>query len=366
MEATQVTLQELASQMAMPPGNDPRIAAFSQAMIEEQDAPHIQEMLAITARRAGIAGSYAANLLLRSVQHQLVAIDEQYPLPYTEPVNWQYGLGQLYRSPAHWSMLTHDLAYRQTQSNVVERYKAVKLVAQLLAPRLGDDMRMLDVACSRNHGLIKIKHNLPFKEVACDNAGDTGQLRLLDRLISASLAAPLAVGACVGTDIVPLARGSAAAWTRSCSFYPTELLDEAAVAEYDYLDHLEPSGVQFMRGDFAGEGFDRPVDESFDVISASTFMYQLNKTQRQRARQLFRRHASQQGVIVYLDFAAPSPDNQHIRYKTNWLDEPYPYRTMVEFADDPQSRVYEVFRWDGGRCKRWIAGRDMQTVLERQ
>jgi SAM-dependent methyltransferase len=359
--------QELASQAIKPPGKDRIIAAFSQSVLNMAGVARMAELESVVDSRANITPSYGANLLLRGFQTQLLKSETDYPRLYTTESVWQKAIDNILDDDAAYEQLTKDLTERNVQSNVVERYKAFKLVIGLLHDRLSEEFQMLDVGCSRNHGLKKLKLNLPFRPFM-SGFRDTELFPsgLIDVLFNAVNKQSLKLGHSVGTDINPIDNDDGNAfWAKSCSFYPSELLDESAVTEYDYLDHNEVEGVRFIEGDFSAYGLKgRPAEKSFDVICASTFMYQLSDEDRVRARSLFRRYLAKDGVIVYQDFVRPSPDDRHLDFERNWFASLFPYRTLIEFEEDKTSTVHEVFRFDGGRCRQWAPGKDLRNILE--
>jgi hypothetical protein len=172
------------------------------------------------------------------------------------------------------------------------------------------------------------------------------------------------MGRSVGTDIVPIKYGGDADWARSCSFYPSELKDEHAVREYDFLETFEPGGVLFKPGDFAEHGLDdEDEDDRFEAVTASTFLYQLAPEKRERARELFRKYLTKQGVIIYQDFVSDSSNPHELEIEEDWT-KPYSYRTMIEFASDDSGRLYEMLRWNNGRCEQWRPGEDIKEILE--
>ncbi|HVS58582.1 MAG TPA: hypothetical protein VHD60_02460 [Candidatus Saccharimonadales bacterium] len=357
---------ELARQAVMPPANDARIAAFSQACLQAIERPEMVTLEAELDKRTDLMPSYAANLLLRSMQKQLLRTDPTYPFAHTLESAWHESFERLWGDTGTPDELLADIRGRNVQSNVVERYKAFKLVASLLHERLGEEITLMDVGASRNHGLKKLKLDLPFKPVEC-GVRDHPRFpaALLDTLANGALKQPMKLGHCVGTDVIPLKDGDDAFWAKSCSFYPSELLDEAAIAEYDYLDLTDVHGVSFVEGDFTGAGLCSPAAgyEKFDVITASTFLYQLSASKRAHARQLFHGYIAEKGVIIYQDFVRQSSNKRELDFEKNWFAALFPYRTLVEFADDSSGRVYEVLRWSNGRCNLWVPGKDIDKVI---
>ena len=360
---------ELTNQAVLPPGGDKRIAAFSQAILKMVGTPELDTILQMMLTyRTSVSPSYAVNLLLRAFQKQLLVHDSHFPDDFTSVSVWMTAIRALLDDTGIKAALYRDVLQRETQSNVVERYKAFKLVIGLLQSQLGDGLSVLDVGCSRNHGLKKLKLNLPFKPVSC-GVKDSDRLphALLDSLFNGVLRQPLSLGRCQGSDIVPLAATDGRDWAKSCSFYPSELLNAAAVSEYDYLDSSDIAGVNFAIGDFKAAGMGlHTYAQKYDVITVSTFLYQLSADERVDARRLFKQYLRPGGIIIYQDFVRPSADGQSLEFETNWFDSLFPYRTLLEFGNDITGQLYEVLRWDNGRCNRWVPGNDMSALLKDQ
>jgi hypothetical protein len=355
---------QLAHEADKPYSKDERIAAFSKALFRIIEHGELHGFLdGLERRDSETPPSSATRLVLRALQKQLMLRDVRYPQHYDNETAWLDAFNRLREDPAAMDTFSRDLATRQLQSNVVERYKAFKLALWLMQPLMSGTPRVLDVGCSRNHGLKKIKLNLPFRPVACGLEDDDYPGELLSASFNSLISAPLPLGRSVGADIVPINGGEDAAWARSCSFSPNELLDPGVVTEYDYLEHVRPADIHFKTGDFAGGGLDEEEeDDKFDAVTASTFLYQLAPEKRVRAREIFRKYLSKSGVVIYQDFAGHTPDHLDLEFEDDWTIK-YRYRTMVEFAGDPSGRLYELFRWDYGRCGRWQPGADIAELL---
>lgn len=360
----QSLLQEFESQAVNPPGQDERIAAFSQAVLHCSATTEGTDMLSAVEARRFATASYGANLLLRAVQKQLVRTDASYPYEYDDPEAWSEAFMSLHASADRAAELYRDIADKHTQSNVVERYKACKLTMELLSPWLAATPRLLDVGCSRNHGLKKLHLQLPFKTVQSGIPLTEGILSpvLADRLANRLIASPLALGPSLGMDLTELDSAENAEWARSCSFYPKELLDKKAVAEYDFLDNAEPGSVTFKQGNILDHA--EGGDETFDVAIVSTFMYQLTPVERNLARTALRHYVGDKGFIIYQDFTKRDRDGLDLQYEDSWFKSLYSYRTLVEAPAHTGERIFEVLRWANGRCDQWIPGRDLEALIK--
>lgn len=357
-------LAELRQQALDPPASDERIAAFSQAVLG-MDESTAGDMLTIIEDRRFETASYGANLLLRAVQKQLLRVDPEYPAAYDDTEVWEKALDDLVADDSRVAELANDLTHKTTQSNVVERYKAFKLLIELLSPQVGEAPSILDIGCSRNHGLKKLHLNLPFGPIRLGLPGAESRVSgaLVDRLANTLIAAPRAYGLSTGMDLTPLAVPGQAEWGRSCSFYPSELLNAEAVAEYDFLEEAHPPGAHFKQGDVLLMAADHT--KTYDVVTASTFLYQLSPAQRLAARTALKNAVSDEGLIIYQDFVRRTGD-QNLSFEDSWFARQYPYRTIVEFPHRSEPVLYEALRWSTGRCKEWVPGRDLDNLINNE
>ncbi len=360
--------QELVDQVLQPPGSDQRIAAFCQALLtilrKAEEYPDLIDCISRTSSES--VPSYTVNRLLRAFQRQLMYSEPTYPRAYiTEPV-WLESITDIFHNVRKFKMFKADLLEKDVQSNVVERYKAAKLVMSLLQNQLGAAPSMLDIGCSRNHGLKKLKLNLPFKPIKCA-VKTLGQMpsAFLDRLLNETLQSGLSLSSCTGMDVVPLSVGMDAAWAKSCSFYPSELLHEATVAEYDYLDKLHLRGVNFVEGDIANCQSTLLNSQKFDVIFLSTLLYQLTPDERAKVRRNVTHFLTEDGIIVYQDYSTIDSTDSSLEFENNWFSRVFPYRTIIEFRTGGEQQLYEMFRWSNGRCETWIPGKDLSAILAR-
>lgn len=353
-----VLSHELAAQAERPQGGDIRIAAFSRSVLSlmqnSDSSPVVTEM-----RLHDNSPLNTINVALRALQKQCMYRHDDYPNSFVKASRWTEAIHEIEASPEHFESFRQDMK-RTVQSNVVERYKAIKLAALLMAPRIGEVPNILDVGCSRNHGLKKLRQNLPFMPVLVNSTESSSAL--VNALVSTAMKQKIAIGHSVGVDRITYGAGNDAVWARSCSFYPTELLNTKSVTEYDYLDAHDFCDIEFAVGDFTADGLVSKTKVSrFDLVTASTFMYQLNQSERNRARQNFKRALTPDGAVLYQDFAKVSGDGKGLEFSKKW-SKPYSYRTMIEFGDG-SDQIYELFKWDNGRCNALIPGKDIDFVL---
>jgi hypothetical protein len=358
--------KELTNQSERPPGSDRRIGAFSLAMLSIVKEPKPKSLVdAMTEKRPNVKSSFAANIILRAFQKQLIDTPD-YPQAYDEQEVWRESIHNLLGDESTYADIRQDLLERNPQSNVVERYKAFKIIMSLFGNRLGDSPRVLDIGCSRNHGLKKLALDFPFENVGYEGQQDKIPNNALGSLIDNALGdqTPLYYG--LGTDIIDLGNEATAKWAKSCSFYPSELLDKARVSEYDILDTQPVSNVEFKLGDFSKTGIPSlPPEKQFDVITASTVLYQLEEKQREIARKLFRDYLSRNGIIIYQDFAQTDSKRKTLLFKQNWFNAAYSYETILEFGEN-EGYLSGFLRWDNGRCNKWMPGKDFDEALNKK
>lgn len=361
------TLREgFKSQIESPSGKDVRVAKFGEAMLNLIDSPHPPKVLEdIAQTTVAYTPAHAANRALKLVTNQLVTADSTYPLEFTTADRWIEGVYMIDNHPDLRAGLRYDAENRQVTSNVVKRYKIFKLGMFLLQQHFGVAPKILDVACSRNHGLKRLRLNYDFDPIECGLEESTDfPSRLVNTLFNNAINYPTYMGEAIGTDIVPLDNESDKTWARNCSFNPSELLDEKVVSEYDFLDNNDIPGVGFELGNFIEEGlYDDSELGKVHAVITSTFMHQLTRAQQIHCRRLFRKQLTKKGAILYLNFARKSPDGRDMNFEDTW--DPYTFRIMAEFADDPDGNLYELLQLENGRCKKWLPGEDIEIVLQK-
>ncbi|HSX36814.1 MAG TPA: class I SAM-dependent methyltransferase [Patescibacteria group bacterium] len=385
---------------------DPRINSFSSAVMLEYGATSaFRELLdsSLLARSDVEQPSLQANILLRSIQKQLLRRENKYPkqFPYPEPYEsvlaWRKDIRALSVSDTtERAELIHDLSTRYPLSNIVERYKAFSLITQLMRGRFDRRPNIIDVGCSQNLGLKKLalkpmESDKPWQPAV--SFGSFGEVvvtggskqRNQDRsdTINKLLRYNRAIGNSVGIDIEPIDDPDVKEFARACSFYPSELLpaqptkplvaeldnpppvDQAA--EYDFLDSLNPDQpkISFFQGDFTNldtaELTKKTGVSSADMVTISTVLDQVSQEARDSMLATARRLVKPHGLIVVQDFVhALSPTE--LEFYDNWFEQPYRYRTLISDGESSFTEFHELFRWYNGRCKRLQLGRAISRL----
>jgi hypothetical protein len=369
-------LHELHTQSDPRSTGDERIAAFAVAANRSiYDDEHFRNVIdGLLSDRSELAPSYAVNLVLRALQKQLSRRPDStgYPDAYTTPEPWRDSIAWVSEpenTAEHYDFVA-DLTYRQVQSNVAERYKSIALIAQLMSPRLSEHPTILDVGCSQNQGLKKLalSGQIPFAPFHSMSEQPPERTRLETEILNKLLVRAVPLGPSIGIDAIHADDANNKEWARSCSFYPSELLNDHRREEYDLLEMAHPPQVGFYQADFADLDIDdllrQSPSERFDIVSFSTVLYQVSEEQRATMIANARKLLKPSGLIVIQDFVTlDEQDHTKLVFHPNWFEYSYIYTTVVIDPLDTTGRAHEVFRWENGRCNKMKAGRDLGRVM---
>ncbi len=374
---------ELRLQALLPAGKDQRIAAFCKASIESlQESPRYRDLVGrLITDRDDLTPTNAVNLTLRGLQRQLMLKPRSgYPEVFEDQHAWKESIEFVCETPPAYEGFSYDVLNRNLQSNVSGRYKAVSLIATAMQSRLGKRPSILDVGCSRNHGLkrLTLGKKYPFRyhiagRIIEDKLGNplaANPDRRSTRKTREALDQGLRLNRSLGIDIEPLDDEGNRAWARSCSFYPSELLDTRLVKEYDDLDQIERKSIGFYQADFSRVTAEELEEEApvsrFDMVTFSTVLYQASEEERTKMLKTATALLKPYGIILIQDFVdIDTDDPSRLVFYEHWHDEPYKYRTILL---DPKVRggnFIEQFRWDNGRCNTLLPPTDSKyTVAE--
>lgn len=373
-------LSELDMQAQNPPAGDEFIAAYSAAFKEllTEDLGIRRELSYYYAQRhiydKQYGPSYTHNKWLRAIQKQLMrnAEIQNYPSEaWKQPGRWRAAITDILANDLVVEEFEYDVIHRETQSNVAERYKSFKLIMLMLRDRLGVEPSVLDIGCSQNHGLMKLATGFHFGKISAVELDSEGRPHTdyeVSSKVNRLLKTRLILGPSVGVDAIPLKikkRNSIAdefeidpatrEWVKACSFYPSELLDESLVHEYDMLDRIDSVNVGFEWLDIVdkslelGEGF-------FDAVTLSTVLYQASDQDRLRMQEVAKRYIKPDGIVIYQDFAVKDRDDPtRLHFHETWFNDRFPYHTLVYDPHNPEE-LQDIFGWENGRCTKMIAG----------
>lgn len=349
------------------------LSVFAGAALTALDTmrPFHQNVEDLVALRPDLTPAHAIKLLERCYQAVLLKNDPCYPDAYRQQDAWYDAFSDIEKDGSASEMLYYRLLTQHVQSNIAERYKTVKLLADVYRDRFGDTPSHLDVGSSVLHGDIKLVYNrngvsarVPFGDMQVyeplDDRGlrqlSAGELRprhdqVTTELANAALRRTVTFGDVIGVDITDVDDPAIKEWAKSCSFYPDELRDTKKVAEYDELDRLDPhhERVRFVKGDFANTHDVRTLrgmmnGNKFDIITFSTIFYQVDVRERHAMLVNAAQLLSDGGIILIQD----APDgNFETRYR---------YGASVIDSTRPELGEQQILRWKTPRCKEAMIG----------
>lgn len=374
------------------PEGDVRLARFCEASLrlinDEPMRPVVEDYLVVNPTDSP---SYSVNKLLRAPQKQMLFnnLELDYPKDGFDQVEpWLRELRRIFNGdePYDIGTLYLDLFSRPAAANVSERYKSADLIFGIMKDYLPDNPKVWDVGCSLNHGLRRIKRQaeLPFEKFDVNKSLAFNQhfeIRLDDPVRAEHLYKKLgqvSLGPSLGIDIINYYRkvkrdnktllvvdSEPQKWAHSCSSYPTEFLDEKRMADFAKLEE-NVEGVDFINADFSlpiKELKEMLPKDKPDVIIFSTVLYQSPE----KAKSMIRNaedFLSDNGAILILDFLEVDEEDPHsFTHINSWFSKPYPYRALVKLKQYPNEGYFEVFRWNNGRCKSLLEGKDYDRFL---
>ena len=295
----------------------------------------------------------------------------QYPHDFCDPAAWIQAFEQLTdessasQSVEASSEFLIDVWTRPLSSNVSERYKGLCAFATLAHDlgRLGV-FSVMDVGCSQNAGLNHLSTGAPFEPPVVIRPGSaSGKPSIRHTKAFAELLTndtPFGYG--IGIDVYDPKESRS--WARSCSHYPSELLNRDRVAFYDNLIMREPDNVWFYRAEFdtfdydtfAAKQAERGRDNTqYNIVNFSTVLYQASNAEREKML-AHARHIAKEFIVVQ-DFASINPEQpSQLLFRDNWQDSPFPYRTLIWDMREENPIWHDVFRWRDGRCREMTLG----------
>lgn len=360
-EAVEEVAERLSYDAVNPPANDPCLAAFGRAaseLIQENKLlrPFLSTALRYRAENnRNVEPRYVANMLPRVFQKRIL-FDRRiadYPFQF-DSRRWKAEIQDDLSTQEGQADFFFIMQVRDIQSNISERYKALKILGPLYEDRFDNEPTILDIGCSQNQGLKKL--HLPGRFMPVAGGLPLSQKEWMNSLIDGAWEP----GESVGVDAWPIDR-EVSWWAKSCTFRPVELLIKGRVDEYDAIDAIpnEPPASFFGDVDFAQVPPDYPADtepvgHDFDIAVLSTVLYQLSPDKRQSMLQNAYDHTQSEGLVVVIDFAYPMDNNPHelVYLDDDMYKKDFQYRTLVFDKTRPEMGFQEFLIWNNGRCNR--------------
>ncbi len=318
------------------------------------------------------------NLSRVEVHRQSFQLDKAYPNEtYTDPAKYHENIAVITSDGYRRWKLSTALEHNRINASVGERYKSHKVLLALLAPRIGEKPRLLDVGSGEFQGLKQLHFSflVPFEpvEVLPSSRQETvEEVDLLRTMINGILASRHAgtPGTTVGVEPVRIDKNNED-WFFASSIKPSEFYNQKRINAFHalrtlisnqvfpYWHEFTPQGMaHFADIDFGDE---KPLDKA-EVVSFATVLNQLPTEQIEPTRELAREYVTENGIILYQDRFMPDPKNpSRLKFLPDYNN--FNYRTLVEFANDPAHRIYDLFQWETGRCQVMRPGPDLEKFL---
>lgn len=215
--------------------------------------------------KGSLTKEHAANLILRSVQHELLKIKDEinYPIDFLNASKWIVAIDDIYKDPREFDDLGNtrrdsldvNLSWRVVQTNIPERYKGVKLAYAYYKEIFDGPVNALEVGSSLQTGWTKLIVGDHFKNLDVISYDDSG-LRVKDeaasRTVNLAINGNMPVGYVVGNDLFHPRDRDTQSWVRS-QFRPSEYLKPTELEKFDrYVEasYMLPNQA-FIRGDFS-------------------------------------------------------------------------------------------------------------------
>jgi hypothetical protein len=253
-----------------------------------------------------------------------------------------------------------DIATRNVQTVRTEREVFPKLLVALMTEKLGRPTRIIEIGCSRNHGLKYLGLGLPFHKVnVLQLAYSRSQLvdrsrEDLTREFNGVVDRNIPIGPSLGIDLYPYRDEGFRQWARSNSFYLQELQDPTVLDEYDMLDAADVQNVSYSDINLLKEDLDPSHEGQYDIAIFNTMLHQLSSPENVATmlNKIEKYLNPQTGVITIQDFARVNLELPNgLEFFESWWDKQFPYRAILIDPFDPSEGPQEIMHWTSARCK---------------
>ncbi len=346
--------ETIKQQRDNPPGGDPYIGNFYAAFVQHLEEGHsgaIELLQGVNSVRK-LTPALHTNLLFRAFQATLIN-SSGYPEAYDTPEVWSDVMDSLFDDPSTFDLLFETLANKETTTTVFQRYAGERAIMAYLSN--GKPVKIADLACGGNYGLPGISLGLEFS-----NIKDGTPTQFITDYINR----PLNISEAIAIDMNDPYEPSEVAWRHSCGIYPSELL-RGGLDELLKLEQIlsTDSLTKFHKANILdADNTDRLLGGDCDFILLNTMLYQLSEEDQLRAIKIAKKALKPTGWLLVQDFAQKKADDpSRLDFKVNW-GEKGSYKLFGLRPND--NKIYELIRWNNGRCKQAEAGEDLSTILE--
>ena len=337
-----------------PPGNDPYMGAFYEAVadLDQHDAGVEQFITQVLQKRSSITPTHFANLIYRGVQ--FIELFQKrniaYPAVFDTPGAWKLELADILEQEG--PVLRELLLTKDTTSTIYQRYLGARTILASFYPNRS--LTIADFGCGGNYGLRGLALSEPFKPVVDRTPG---------QVVTQLLRQPLVVGSGLAIDRENPLDEDITRWRLACSFYPQELGQMADVIALEKR-LAQDRTVRFFKGDL----LTLPVGSAeipagqCDGVVVSTLCYQLPQADQDTIMEHAGRMIKPGGLVIVQDFAEKDKsDPARLHFIVDWFKHPYSYRN---FITGPRTNweMKEILRWKNGRCEEVMPGEDFSSI----
>jgi hypothetical protein len=267
-----------------------------------------------------------------------------------------------------------DLAIRYVMTNKVERYKTMKFLFALLAEHLGHPPRILDIGCSRNHGLKALALNLPLGEtdILRENYAPGRSPRThaevnrqkLNQRFNALQNQDIHLGESLGVDIWEYRDMGNQRWAKTCSLPPGERTKEEEL-KYNLLEGADLPNVAYRTIDLTTSDLEEEHYGQYDIVSFVTMLHLLPEKTRSMLLEKTKKYLNPDtGLQLIQDFAKKNPSKPSgIEFAESWTgEETMPYHAILIDPFDGFEGPREFIQWSGSRCPQGVVYESFSVI----
>jgi len=346
-------IAEFADLAAHPPGKDPYMGAFYEAMgALIQKNGDVEQLITETLQERDITPKHLANLLFRGVQfiELFHRRNQRYPYSLNTPDAWTQELADIMHHDQ--AVLRDVLLTKDTTTTIYQRYIGTRVILNALLPNR--PLAVADFGCGGNYGLRGIALDEPFKPFIDHTPG---------RLVTQLVQQPLKLHEGLAIDRENPLDADTTRWRLACSFYPQELNQLPDVIALE--KRLQrANNVRFFQGDLRTlpVGSANVPVHSYDAVVMSTMCYQLPYEDHEGIMHNAARMITPDGIIIVQDFAEKDgTDPTRLNFAVNWFKTPFSYRNFIA-GPRTNWEMKEVLRWNNGRCEEVMPGEDFSYI----
>lgn len=346
------TVTAIKNQAINPPGGDLYIGAFYSAFYDLLNAGSPEAVYLITEvkEKRQITPSFHTNLLFRAFQAVLMA-DPNYPFGYQSKSEWTTHLKRTLDSSDVLDRIIKSLIENDTTTTVYQRYLGEFAFAEHLAA--GAEINIIDLGCGGNYGVPGMQIGESFQAIIDKTPG---------QFINGKLNRRLHVKEGWALDRQNPYKPESIMWRHSCGHYPSELANGGLNKTLALEKRLAQANTTFKQEDLLDISGSVPRGY-FDFAIINTMLYQLPPKEQALAIANARELLTSKGWLFIQDFAIPDP-NDHSKLVFEGVEWGVKgnYRLFVT-TKTFGSQIYEIIRWNNGRCTEAIEGIDFEKII---